>query len=300
LKATLQDILISARPRQWTKNFVCFAALAFSGHLTNAQSEFTAFVGFCCFCLASSGIYIFNDICDRKRDQAHSSKRNRPIAAGRLSVPMASCEAAACLLAALALAAFLAPRFGHVLVLFLLLNIFYSLYLRNILILDVVSIALGFVLRVQSGIEALQASQSAWVLLCMFFMALFLGLGKRYGEIISLQGEGSISQRSVLHSYSLPLLNNLLCLSATTALVCYSLYAVTVQKNETFLITIIPVTLGLARYLLLVIGRTEGQDPDELLTRDKPLVLTILVWALLCIAVLYGNFHLFPSFDKSY
>jgi 4-hydroxybenzoate polyprenyltransferase len=211
LKVMLRDILISARLRQWTKNFVCLAALVFSGRLTDARSVFTALLGFCCFCLASGGIYIFNDICDRKRDQAHVLKRNRPIAAGRLGVSEAFCKAGAFLLAALAVAVILAPRFQYVLVLFLLLNIFYSLYLRNILILDVVSIALGFVLGVQSGIEALQASQSAWVLLCTFFMALFLGLGKRYGEIISLQGESRVSQSSVLYSYSLPLPNNLLC-----------------------------------------------------------------------------------------
>jgi 4-hydroxybenzoate polyprenyltransferase len=291
---TLPDLLVTARPRQWIKNLVCLAPLVFSGRLFDPEAILQALVGFLCFCLASSAIYVFNDVRDRLQDQVHPVKRRRPVAAGTLSRKAALTESAILLGAALVAGYFTVPRFRALLALFVLLNLLYSLGLKRIPVLDVMAIALGFVLRVQSGIEAIAAPQSAWIILCTFFMALFIAVGKRRGEIINQGTTAAANRRLVLDAYSLQFLDIMLAISATTTLVCYSIYAVTIQTNETFLLTILPVAFGIARYLMLVIVQREGEGPDEMLTRDIPLAMAAVVWLLLSITVLYLQLHLFP------
>jgi 4-hydroxybenzoate polyprenyltransferase len=291
---TLPDLLVTARPRQWIKNLVCLAPLVFSGRLFDPEAMLQACLGFLCFCLASSAIYVFNDVRDRLQDQFHPVKRRRPVAAGTLSQNAALTEAAILLAAALVACSFTVPRFRALLGLFVLLNLIYSLGLKSIPVLDVMAIALGFVLRVQSGIEAIAAPQSAWIVLCTFFMALFIAVGKRRGEILNQGATAGANRRLVLDAYSLQFLDIMLAISATTALVCYSIYAVTVQTNETFLLTILPVAFGIARYLMLVIVQREGEGPDEMLTRDIALAMAAVVWLLLSIMVLYLQLHLFP------
>ncbi len=295
---SLRDLILAARPQQWIKNIVCLAAVTFADRLFVISSVLRALLAFACFCLASSAIYILNDIRDRRMDQAHPVKRQRPIAAGRLGTAAASMEAGMLAAVSLTLSMLLPERFRWVLLLFILLNILYSLVLKQIPLLDVMSIALGFVFRVQSGIEAIESPQSAWVVLCMFFMALFLASGKRRAEILNAAGEERHLKRRVLREYSIPFLDLLLGISATTALVCYSLYAIAVQANETFLITILPAAFGIMRYLMLVVVHTEGEGPDEMLTRDIPLIVTILTWATMCVAILYFRIHLFPVTPK--
>ncbi len=290
----LRDLATVARPRQWSKNLVCFAALVFADRLTDPECVVRSVMGFLAFCLASSAVYVFNDVRDRNQDRIHPVKCDRPIASGRIGIRTALIEAGILVVASAVMAGALSARFRWVLATYLVLSLLYSLGLKRLVIVDVVIIAIGFVLRVQAGIEVIAAPQSAWVLLCMFFMALFLGFGKRHGEMSRLNGAIGSEHRPVLLAYSIPYLNILLGMSATTALVCYSLYAVTVQTNETFLLTILPVSFGIARYLLLIIVRTEGEDPDDMLTRDGPLIATILTWALLCIAILYLNMRIFP------
>jgi 4-hydroxybenzoate polyprenyltransferase len=186
-----------------------------------------------------------------------------------------------------------APAARGVLGTFLALNLLYSTWLKHVALVDVLAIALGFVLRVQAGIEGIGAPQSAWILLCMFFMALFLGFGKRRSEV-SLMPDAHRHRRA-LGGYSVPVLDMLLGSSATTALVCYSLYAVTVQQNETFLLTLLPVVFAIARYMTIVLVRHGGEDPGEVLTRDGPLIASVLVWAVLCVAVLYFELRLLPD-----
>src|SRR5437763_12857537 len=156
------------------------------------------------------------------------------------------------------------------------------------------AIAAGFVLRVQAGVDAIGAPQSAWIVLTMFFMALFLGFTQRRGEMTNLGAETGRGHRLVLASYSIGFVDMLLGLSATTALVCYSLYAVTVQANETFLLTVLPVVFGIARYMMLVLVEGRGEDPGEALTRDAALLGAALVWAGLSVAVLYFGLNLLP------
>jgi decaprenyl-phosphate phosphoribosyltransferase len=291
---SIRELVAVARPRQWTKSSVCLAALIFSGQLVDPVSRRLAFIGFVVFCLVSSASYVVNDVRDRHLDAAHPVKRARPLAAGRLPVGAAVVEAVVLAAVASALSIALSGRFQVVLGAFAAVQLLYTFVLKQIPIVDVMAIALGFVLRVQSGIEAIGAPQSAWILLCMFFMALFLGFGKRRGELTLAGARDLGAQRPVLAAYSLTYLDVGLALSATTALVCYSLYAVTVQRNETFLVTVLPVAFGILRYMMLVVIQTRGEGPDEALVRDGPIVATVAVWTLLCIAVLYFGLQLFP------
>ena len=275
----VQALIRLVRPRQWTKNTVCLAALIFSGKLSDAGARRHAIIVFLAFCLASSAVYIVNDIRDVDADRAHPVKRHRPLAAGSVALSLV-----------------LLPRARVELGSFLVLNLLYSMWLKTIPILDVMAIAAGFVLRVQAGVDAIGAPQSAWIVLTMFFMALFLGFTKRRGEMTNLGAETGRGHRLVLASYSIGFVDMLLGLSATTALVCYSLYAVTVQANETFLLTVLPVVFGIARYMMLVLVEDAGgEDPGEILTRDGPLVLAVLAWVVLCVAVIYFDLRLFPA-----
>jgi len=291
----LVDLLALARPRQWTKNAVVFAALVFAGRLGEARALGLAALTAVAFCLASSAAYAFNDVCDRADDRTHPSKRTRPVAAGRLGAGTALGAALVFAAAALALSSLLPAPARAVLGCFLALNLLYSLGLKRLAILDVMAIAFGFVLRVEAGIAAIAAPESAWIVLCMFFVALFLGCGKRRAELAELPADTGGGRRAVLGAYSLGFLDLLLAVSATTAIVCYALYAVSVQANETFLLTVLPVVFGVARYLMLVRVHARGQDPDDLLTRDPALVAAIVAWAALCVAVLYGGLRLVPA-----
>jgi 4-hydroxybenzoate polyprenyltransferase len=287
----MPELLRLARPRQWVKNAVVFAALVFAGRLRDPDAVGLAIVTFLAFCCASSAVYVLNDLRDREEDRAHPVKRRRPLAAGLVSPRAAVIEGLVLAAASFALGALLPPRALVVLAAYLLLNVGYTLRLKHVAIVDVLSIALGFVLRVQAGIEAIASPQSAWILLTMFFVALCLASGKRRSELAQLAGyEG---RRVVLGTYSLAFLDLLLGVSATTALMCYALYAVTVQRDETFIVTVLPVTFGILRYLLLVVVRERGEDPDELLTRDRPLAVAIVLWAVLSVAVLYLDLRLF-------
>jgi 4-hydroxybenzoate polyprenyltransferase len=288
------DLVTVARPRQWTKNAVCAAALVFSGQLRDPASQLGSLLVVVCFCLASSAVYIVNDVTDRALDRVHPVKRLRPVAAGRLPVGLALGEAALLAAAALALSATLPPRARWILLAFLALHAGYSAGLKRLVIIDVMIIAVGFALRVQAGVEAIRAPQSAWILLCMFSVALFLGFGKRRAELALLAG-GPPEQRPVLQAYSIEYLDVGLGVSATMALVSYALYAVTVQRNETFLLTVLPVAFGILRYMQLAVVRSVREDPDESLTRDLPIIAAVLVWTVLCVLVLYFGLQLFPT-----
>ena len=290
----MRDLVALARPRQWVKNAVCFAALVFAGLLDEPRAVALATVTFVAFSFASSAVYVLNDVLDRREDRAHPVKRRRPVAAGRVSVATALVESGLLAAGALATSLVLVPRARVVLLTYLVLQTAYSLILKRIALVDVMTIAVGFVLRVQAGIEAIGSPQSAWILLTMFFVALFLAVGKRRSELAQLTDDGR-DRRSVLGAYSVPFLDLLLALSATTALLCYALYAVTIQTEETFLLTVLPVTFGILRYLMLVLVRERGEDPDELVTRDGALVVAIVVWAAVTVAVLYLDFRLVPA-----
>lgn len=279
-----RSLLALLRPRHWTKNLVCVAPLVFADRLSDPASQWQSALTFVAFSLASSAGYAANDVLDRAADRVHPLKRTRPVASGALAPKVALVAAAALAAGAIAVAAALGPAPLVLVVLFLMTDIAYSVWLKHITVLDVLVIGSLFALRVEAGIVALGAPASSWIILTVFFGALFLAFAKRRAELAAAP---PASQRRALDGYSIPVLDMLLVLSATTAVLGYALYAVTVQRDEVFLVTVPAVVYGIARYLVLVLTGTRSEDPVEVFTSDLPLAASVGVWVLLSVAVLY-------------
>ncbi len=290
-------IVVSMRPRQWTKNLVLFAGVVFSMHLFELSLLERSLYGFIVFCLMSGAIYIVNDISDRARDREHPVKRKRPIAAGLLSPAEALPVAVAILAAALAVSWILGSGFFAVAAAFIAINFAYSFFLRGIVILDVFSISFNFLLRAVGGVAVLKESVpnieiSPWLLICTLFLSLFLAFCKRRNEIEFL--DEAAEHRASLKDYSVLLLDQLVGLSATTALVSYSIYTVwpsTVEKFGTSnLVYTIPfVVFGIMRYLYIVYRRNEGGDPSGILLTEKSILATVFLWAVAVIWILWRS-----------
>lgn len=289
-------LLTELRPSQWTKNFVLFAGLVFSKSATDPALALKSLLGFVCFCLGSGAIYIINDITDRDKDRLHPIKRNRPIASGQLSPGVAAGWAVGLVVVAIALAFHLGTSFLIVLLMFLGLNTAYSFKLKQILALDVLSIAVGFVLRAIAGVEVLAPAQpdieiSPWLLVCTLFLALFLGLGKRRAELAHLEQNAEL-HRKALANYSISLLNQMIAMTSAATVISYSIYTIspaTVQKFHTgnLVYTVPFVVYGLWRYLYLVFEREGGGNPSEVLLTDVPLLVNVVLWVLVAAGVLY-------------
>lgn len=280
------------RPRQWIKNAACLAGLIFSGQLLHRSADLAAIGATLMFCMASSAVYVLNDYCDRKSDRLNPRKAHRPIASGVLPIGIAL---AGCLLA-LTLSSLLATLLGRecqvILVLYIAMNLVYSFRLKHAVLADVLVIALGFVFRVLAGVYAIHTLPTAWIVLCIFFLALLLGLAKRRAELATLKDHAA-SHRPVLDKYSLPYLDAMLAVMAAMTVVCYAVYTVESQHRQpTLIVTILPVVYGIGRYLLLVMVRG-GEAAEEMLTRDRGLITAVLVWVSLCVLILYGNLQLF-------
>ncbi len=279
------------RPRQWVKNLACLAGVIFSGRLLVPEHLLQAGLAVASYSAASSAIYIFNDFCDREKDRRNPRTASRPLASGTLPLWLAGLAFATLL--GFASASALALGTGCVLTLasYAILNISYSLRLKQAVIADVMCIALGFVLRVLYGVYAVGVLPTAWIILCMFFLALFLGFGKRKAELAAL-GEDSVNARPVLQKYSLAFLDLMLAISATLTIVCYALFTVVPSRNPTLILTIVPVVYCMTRYLLQIMVHTQGESPDGVLLTDWRMGVGILSWLGLCVAILYGNIHL--------
>jgi 4-hydroxybenzoate polyprenyltransferase len=282
------------RPRHWVKNAACLAGLIFSRQLFRRPAEMAALGAVAMFCAAASGVYILNDLCDRRSDRLNPRKARRPIASGALPVRLAVAGSLAAWAASGLTAWLLGPACVAVLVLYIAMNLMYSLRLKHAVLADVMVIALGFVLRVLAGVYAVGVRPTAWVVLCVFFLALLLGLAKRRAELAVLTDRAA-AHRPVLAKYSLPYLDALLAMMAAMTVVCYAIYTVeSPHHNLTLIVTIPPVVYGIARYLLLVMVRG-GEAPEEMLTRDKGLIAAVLTWVVLCVLILYGNVRLFEG-----
>jgi 4-hydroxybenzoate polyprenyltransferase len=285
----------AARPRQWIKNLACFAGLVFSGHLFDPRAMFASMMAFMGFCLSASAVYLLNDVVDRRLDRLNPSKRDRPIAAGRVPVSWALGASAILALAAFGSTLWLPPLCFVLLAVYLATNLAYSLRLKHTVVLDVLLIAFGFVLRVLHGVYAIQVKPTSWIVLCMFFLALFLGFAKRRGEM-HLMGEDEPFRRPVLAKYRIGFLDLLLGMTATLAVLCYSLYTVTGHHgNATLVITVPLVTYGIIRYLLLVTVDGEGEAPEKLLVTDRFLLGTAALWVACCVLVIYTKIQLFAE-----
>ena len=290
----LAGLASEMRPKQWIKNLTCLAGLVFSGQLFDVTAVAMAWVGFAAFCAASSSIYILNDLVDLHVDRCNPRTRTRPLASGDLPVWLAVAASICLAIVSLFTAGSLNLACAVVLTMYLLLNVLYSTHLKHAVIADVMCIALGFVLRVLLGVYAVQVLPTAWIVICMFFLAIFLGFAKRKSELSNAEGDASLI-RPVLTQYTAPLLDILLAMSATTAIVCYGLFTVTSSRNPTLIVTVVPVAFCVMRYLLHVIVHGKGDSPETILMSDKPLWLGIAAWLVLCVGILYGEIHLFAE-----
>lgn len=280
------DYLKLIRPKQWLKNLFVFAALVFSRNLLNPGMLGATAGAFAAFCLLSGGIYVFNDIFDRERDRSHPVKRFRPIASGRVPVGAASAYALALISLALAGSFLIAPLLGLAALAYTLLMLAYTLYLKELVILDVFTIAAGFLLRVAAGVAATGVSLSPWLLLCTIFLSLFLGLGKRRHEIYLLSREAA-EHRPALENYSLPFIDQMVSIVTTATIISYSLYTFLAPTSRWLMLTIPLVIYGLFRYLYVIYQQNRGGAPEEVLLGDRPLQAAVILWIIACILILY-------------
>jgi 4-hydroxybenzoate polyprenyltransferase len=289
----IRPLLQSLRPAQWAKNLFVLAPLVFGDLLLDAAAASRALLALLAFCCASSAVYLINDLRDREEDRQHPLKRLRPLAAGTLPVPVAVAAVVVLAGAALAVSFYLGLPFARILGAYLVINVLYTLWFKHMVILDVMSISLGFVLRVEAGGEATGVEVSRWLFLCTIFLALFLAFSKRRHEITLLAGAAS-GQRPVLDHYSPAFLDQMINVVTASAVVSYALYAVapeTVRKfhTENLVYTIPLVLYGIFRYLYLMYQRPGERNPTEAILRDPPFLVNILLWGLAVLWIVYGR-----------
>ncbi len=286
-----RGIVAEMRPLEWSKNLLVFSGVIFSRSLLDADNFRLALLGFAVFCLASSSIYIFNDLCDIRADREHPIKRGRPLASGDLNINLARLTFAV-MLAGSAIGAFaLGLEFGLIVAIYVSSCVAYSLGLKHVVILDAIIIAGGFVLRAVAGAALIGVSASEWLVLCTSMVALLIAFGKRRHELALLDDAAPTHRRS-LGDYSISFLDNIMAICAGAAIITYSLYT---RADETvarigshwMLITIPFVIYGVFRYLFLIHVRGAGGDPVQILFRDRPTLLNLILWAAAVIAVIY-------------
>jgi 4-hydroxybenzoate polyprenyltransferase len=270
------------RVRQWYKNFLVFTPIVFANLLKNPDALFSAVLAFCAFCIISSSTYIFNDISDASTDAYHPKKKNRPIAAGLVSKRVAVVIATAFAGAVIAICSLLPIRFSFIILGYFLLNILYSLFLKQLFIIDVLTIGAFFILRVLGGSVAVNVQLSSWLFVATFILALLLGFSKRSSELSS--GENAKNHRKVLVQYDVVLLRTFVIISATVALIVYLIYAIIVIKNQDFLLTTPFVLYGILLFLSSSLHK--GLDPDDIF-RDHAFVANLILWGCVVVTTLY-------------
>ena len=290
------SLLISIRPKQWSKNLIIYFALPFSVSELWAVGDLDQLIfllikisaGFIIFCSISGSVYIFNDILDKKRDSHHLIKKFRPIASGSLPIPFAIVFAFLLLIFSTIAAFFISITFAIITLSYWILMIIYSLYLKKIIFVDILVISMGFVLRAIAGAVILQIPISPWLYVCTGLGALFIGFSKRKSEI-SNSNNNYENQRETLKIYSKPLLDQLISMFACSTLMSYVLYSFlssNLPQNHSMMLTIPFVIYGILRYINLVYNKNLGEFPEEIILSDKPLITTIALWIILSLSIL--------------
>ena len=285
------------RPLQWTKNLLVFLPLVFAAGVAWSPDDprglpplaATLAVVFLAFCAMSSAVYLVNDVLDRQADRRHPVKRSRPIASGSVGVPWALLGAGILAAAGLAVLALLNMAMLWILLIYLVINASYSLGAKNLVVLDLLGVAAGYVIRVAVGAVAIEAAPSPWLYATTAAGALFIVVGRRYAEL-RMGGEGAEDQRTVLAKYSGPLIGQLLTVSAAAAWLSYTLYTVeapNLPENDAMLLTVPLVTVGLFRYLYLVNTSEQAEMPERLIIQDLPLLFSIIAWVGASAAILW-------------
>jgi len=281
------------RPKQWSKNGLLFAALLFSLEFTHWESIWRSIFGFVLFCSFSSCVYLINDVRDRERDRLNPRTMNRPIASGALKPSIAIAVVVVLLPITFVFSYWLNPWFAAVGAIYMAKDFAYSFGLKHVVILDVFLIAAGFTLRAVAGALAINVPISTWLYVVTSLGALFLALNKRKHEVLLLGAEGK-SHRKVLDEYSPALLEEMIAVVTASTVMAYSLYTFTAEnlpkalrENHLMMLTIPFALYGIFRYLYLVYQKNEGSSPEEVLIRDKPLLICVVLWGLTAATLLY-------------
>jgi 4-hydroxybenzoate polyprenyltransferase len=283
-------LLKTMRPRQWAKNGFVFTALIFDVQLFNLDFLLRTVAAFVLLCLLASAVYLINDLADIEKDRQHPTKRFRPLAAGTLPVSIAIVAAILIPVAALAGSFALGFYFGALAILYLVLNLLYSFWLKNVVLLDILIVAACYVIRVACGTVLFPIQRfSPWLYVGITLLALFIILGKRRHEI-TLLSEKANSHRAVLANYNLQFIDQMIGVVTTSAIIAYSFYTFSAENlpaDHSMMLTIPFVLYGIFRYLYLIHVRNLGGAPDELVFKDLPLLLTVLLWGLTVVFILY-------------
>ena len=287
----LKYVILSMRPEQWIKNIFVFAALLFSKNLFSLSKDIEAFIGFIFFCLITGCAYMINDLVDLERDRLHPSKSQRPLTSGSLNKTTAIKIIAIVCSICFPLAFYMNILFGIIILVYLLLNIGYSIYLKDVVIIDVITIAAGFVLRVLGGAVIISVIPSNWLILCTILLSLFLGFSKRRHELVLLEDKSS-THRKVLSYYNTYFLDQMIAVVTASTLICYALYTMSKDTIENLgtskLIYTVPFVLyGIFRYLYLVHQKEEGGNPTEVMFTDKPMIINTILWVITSVIFIY-------------
>ena len=286
----LIGLIKTLRPKQWTKNGFVFVPLVFDVKVFQLEPLLRTLAGFVLLCLISGTVYLINDLVDIERDRQHPTKRNRPLASGQLSKPVAIAAAIALPVIVLPLSFLLDVQFGLIVSGYLGLQILYSLWLKNVVIVDVMVVAAGFVLRVAAGVALVSAERfSPWLYLFTSLLALFMALGKRRQEIVLLKDDAGSSRASLDH-YNLPFLDEMMAVVTAGTLITYALYtfsAPNLPSNHSMMLTIPFVLYGIFRYLYVVHIQGNGGAPDEVLLTDRPLLAAVGLFGIAVVVILY-------------
>lgn len=287
----IKNYLKLIRLPQWIKNFFVFVPLLFSLHLFDKDYFFLSLKAFFVFSLASSFVYVVNDIIDIEADRAHPKKKNRPLASGKISKSSALILAVVLLVIVLSSYAFFNFQFVSLLYAFLILNILYSFYLKHIVILDIFSIAAGFSIRVLAGAAVIEVPVSSWLILTTMFISLFLGVMKRHSELVQV-ADNNKSTRRVLAEYSTNFTNQMATVAASGVIVCYALYTVSqrtvsVFKTENLIYTTPFVVFGIFRYMYLEYQNNQGENTTQVMMTDIPMILTVISYAIVTVLIIY-------------
>jgi len=293
-RSTALGLVLSLRPGQWTKNLLVFAPLLFAVKLFDLSSVARAAAGFFVFCALSSVVYLVNDVMDRDGDRRHPVKRLRPIAAGDISVGLALTTAVGIAAVAMAGAFALGWRFAAVAAFYLILQTLYSVSLKHIVIIDALTLAVGFVLRAIAGAVVIDVVISHWLFVCTILLALFIALAKRRHELVLL-ADGAASHRPILDEYSAYLLDQMIAVVTASTLIAYIFYTISPETEQKFGTSWLGLTIpfplyGIFRYLYLVHRREGGGSPADLLLNDRPLLACVTLWVVAVVLIVYHPF----------
>ena len=288
----LIDVIKLLRATQWLKNVFIFAPLIFSRHLFESYYFIKSIIAFICFCLASSVVYIINDIMDRETDRHHPIKRHRPIAAGRLKIGVAIGIAVILSFILVILIPVLPELFWYTLLVYVVANLLYTFWLKKIVLVDVFIVAGGFMLRVLAGVFAINVEISPWLILCTLFISVFLAFSKRRGELILSSSSENYLGRHVLKYYDVEFIDQIMVISASGMAISYALYTVAERTihifgTENLIFSTVFVLFGIFRYIWLVRQKKVDDNPMHILLSDYPSIVNILLWFITCVIIIY-------------